>query len=69
MKIVNEPPKTGEEFLVCYVDSDKEVKSYVMKWHIEWEMFVGVDNETTLHSDEHEASFFKGTTILVSKGE
>ncbi len=69
MKIVSNPPKTGEEFLVCYVDSDVKVKSYVMKWCNEWSMFTGVDNEVTLHSDEHEAGFFKGATILVSKGE
>ncbi len=70
MKIVSNPPKTGEEFLVCYVDSDVKVKSYVMKWCNEWGMFVSASsNDISLPSDEHEANFFKGATILVSKGE
>ena len=69
MRIVSKPPKTGEQFLVCYVDSDVKVKSYVMKWDAEWNLFTGVDNEITLHSDKHEEGFFKGATILVSKGE
>ena len=70
MKIVSNPPKTGEEFLVCYVDSDVKVKSYVMKWDAEWNMFVSADsNDVVLHSDKHEKGFFKGATILVSKGD
>ena len=70
MRIVSKPPKTGEQFLVCYVDSDVKVKSYVMKWDAEWNMFVSANsNDVALHSDKHESNFFKGATILVSKGE
>lgn len=67
MKIVCEPPKTGEEFLVCYVDSDSKVVSNVMFWCEEWGVFDSVNDAGTVVTDED--SFFKGTTILVSKGE
>lgn len=69
MKVTDRIPKTGEEFLVCYVNDNGNVISNVMKWFDEWDMFIGVDKEITLSSDKQEELFFEGTTILVSKGE
>ena len=66
MRIVSKPPKTGEQFLVCYVDSDNKVVSNVLKWIEEWEAFDIIDECKTVIDEE---DFFKGATILVSKGE
>ena len=69
MKIVSSPPKTGEEFAVSWVDSSLVVYSKVMRFNKEWQMYEIRNSDGNWLSVIGEQGTFKGTTILVSKGE
>ena len=63
--IVNEPPKTGEEFVAAWWDCEDTAYSYIVRYHAETDQFIYRDANSTWITIINEASWFKCVTFLV----